>query len=82
MNEDNQTQKSFPTIGLKLTGKCNLNCKFCCEPQRDQPVYQLESFFKIIDLLKNDFGTNRICLTGGDPLLYKDIEHVASYAQE
>jgi MoaA/NifB/PqqE/SkfB family radical SAM enzyme len=69
---ENNSLNFFPTIGLKLTGSCRLNCTFCCEPNRIQPIAPLSDMIKIVDALYSA-GTRRLCLTGGDPLLYPDL---------
>src|SRR4030042_3261878 len=62
----------FPSIGLKLIGACRFQCPFCCEPDRNQSLSPLKNFITITNLL-HQFGTQRLCFTGGDPLLYPDI---------
>lgn len=62
----------FPSVGLKLTGACRFRCPFCCEPNRTQYVAPVDKFIEITDTL-HQFGTRRLCLTGGDPLLYPNI---------
>lgn len=62
----------FPSVGLKLTGACRFGCPFCCEPNRTQDVAPIEKFIAITNTLCQS-GTRRLCLTGGDPLLYPDI---------
>ena len=72
----------FPTVGLKLTGACHLGCHFCCEPDRQQEIYPIDNFEKIVLFLKEKMGTRRICFTGGDPLLYPDIERILRYTKK
>ena len=56
------------TIRLILTLDCNLNCAYCCNKQ--EPVY---SQFKLKSFEKIDFSLyQNVCLTGGEPFLYKD----------
>ncbi len=62
----------FPSIGLKLTGACRFGCPFCCEPDRTQDVSPIENFVSITNTLRKS-GTKRLCLTGGDPLLYPNV---------
>ncbi len=69
---DNSNEILFPSVGLKLTGACRLRCPFCCEPDRGQEVHPIDNFIKIAQKLKQ-LGTQRLCLTGGDPLLYPHI---------
>lgn len=71
----------FPTIGIKITHKCTMNCSFCCDRQSlYRTEYNYDTFREIIDILANA-GSRRICFTGGEPLLYPDIEKVIIYAK-
>lgn len=72
--------KFFPTVGIKLTGCCRFQCPFCCEPDKDQKVYPIGDFQKIINIL-HSAGTQRLCLTGGDPLLYPEIEKIIFHSK-
>lgn len=65
----------FPSIGLKLTGACRFRCPFCCEPNRIQKIAPIENFIEIANKL-HESGTRRLCLTGGDPLMYPDINQL------
>jgi MoaA/NifB/PqqE/SkfB family radical SAM enzyme len=69
----------FPSIGLKLTGACRLACPFCCEPNRSQQIFPLNNFRTITNSLFH-FGTRKLCLTGGDPLLYPDLIQLLKYS--
>lgn len=70
----------FPSIGLKLTGACRLNCPFCCEPDRKQTVYDVNKFIKITKVL-SELGAKRLCFTGGDPLLYPNIDQLLKHTK-
>lgn len=72
---------SFPSVGLKVTGACRLNCPFCCEPDRTQAVYPLDNFIKITNFLRES-GTERLCFTGGDPLLYPSILELLKHTKK
>jgi MoaA/NifB/PqqE/SkfB family radical SAM enzyme len=71
----------FPSIGLKLTAACNGNCPFCCEPKRNQKVYPLGNFIKITKNLYR-WGTKRLCLTGGEPLLYPSLTELLQHTKK
>ncbi|MFZ5452458.1 MAG: radical SAM protein [Thermodesulfobacteriota bacterium] len=71
----------FPTIALKVTVKCHLSCPFCCEPSRDKPNHSAEEFCTIISRLASA-GTHRLCVTGGEPLLYPDLGQLLSHAKK
>ena len=72
-NFDGAQSSFFPSVGLKLTGACRMRCPFCCEPNRAQALAPIDIFVAIADKLRQ-WGTRRLCLTGGEPLLYPKID--------
>jgi MoaA/NifB/PqqE/SkfB family radical SAM enzyme len=70
----------FPSIGLKLTGACRFGCPFCCEPDRSQDMAPIENFINLTNTLRQ-FGTRRLCFTGGDPLLYPGIGQLLKHTR-
>lgn len=81
MNNNDLINNFFPVVGVKISNKCRMSCKFCCEYNQNRPEYPLDNFLKIVDLL-HDSGTKRICYTGGEPLLYPYLEQVMKYAHD
>ena len=70
----------FPSVGLKLTGACKNSCPFCCEPNREQTVYGIDNFITITKVL-HQLGTTRLCFTGGEPLLYPNIDRLMKHTK-
>ena len=68
-------------LTLMLTSLCNLKCKFCDIPERDYNKKELskEEAIKIIDSALR-LGVEQLDITGGEPLLHKDIFEIISYA--
>lgn len=64
----------FPKVCVKITSKCNLMCPFCCEPNRDQIEPSLDDLTVLANRLC-ELGINRISITGGEPLLHKNLSH-------
>ncbi|MCR4734543.1 MAG: TIGR04133 family radical SAM/SPASM protein [Treponema sp.] len=62
----------------ECTLKCNLNCLHCgsdCLKTSGIPDMPLQDFVKVLDNLKeNGIKKLSICITGGEPLLRKDLE--------
>lgn len=62
----------------ETTLRCNLNCLHCgsdCTKQSDVKDMPLEDFVKVLDNVKENGITDlTVCITGGEPLLRKDIE--------
>lgn len=64
-----ETSNPIDTVRLLLTLDCNLNCSYCCN--KLEPVY---SRFVRKSSDEIDFYRYRnVCLTGGEPFLYKDL---------
>lgn len=60
----------LPTVFIRTTG-CNLRCTYCdTKYSYYEGEYML--FEKILEIVKG-YGAEYICLTGGEPLLQKDI---------
>jgi 7-carboxy-7-deazaguanine synthase len=64
------TDIGFPTIFIRLTG-CNLRCTYCDTKYAYYDGKEM-SISKILTALSK-WNCNRICITGGEPLLQKNI---------
>lgn len=71
----------FPSVNLIVSNACRMRCSFCCaETDRyKNDTVNNENLFKIIDILHNN-GTKRICFSGGEPLLNKNIDELLLYS--
>jgi MoaA/NifB/PqqE/SkfB family radical SAM enzyme len=68
-----------------LTARCNLNCAYCedfgvARNAQAPPELDLERASRLLRVLRG--GTDRLILTGGEPLLYPDIIPLAAYARQ
>lgn len=70
----------FPSVALKVTNACRLKCSFCCEPARKEIGSRRQLFLVLERLLRN--GTQRFCLTGGEPILLKDTPDILRVLKE
>ena len=61
----------LPTIFVRFTG-CNLRCSYC-DTRYAYVDGEEMSVYDILDKIKS-FGYKRVCLTGGEPLIQKDIQ--------
>lgn len=69
-------------ICFEVSAICNMDCKFCFANWREnRKQLPLEKIFYIIDKLKK-YGLQAINLTGGDPLLRKDIVQICKYCKD
>lgn len=72
------------TLRIVLTTQCNYKCKYCfAEGEQDKQVriLPLEKLKPILKIAK-EFGINKIKLTGGEPLLYPEMEELLKYIRE
>jgi 7-carboxy-7-deazaguanine synthase len=61
-----------PAVFIRFAG-CNLRCSYCdTKYSFENPNYEEESIVEIIEYI-NSTGVKNITLTGGEPLLQKDI---------
>ena len=70
----------IPNIHWAITENCNLQCKHCFMSARNWGTENLstEDCYKIVDKLVN-IGTFKLSLTGGEPLIRKDLFELISY---
>jgi len=69
-------------LRLSITDRCNLNCIYCCPKKRisilkHQDVLRFEEIMKILNLLTKK-GVNKVRLTGGEPLLRRNVLDLCS----
>jgi len=72
--EGSQTGK--PCIFIRL-GLCNLNCSYC-DTKTAKSDYKIMTISQIINCIKN-FCCKNVCITGGEPLLQKNVFLLMKY---
>ena len=76
--------RTFKTLRVSLTNTCNLACTYCVDPMPPTPKGEpnktphfsplgVEGFIKIIAVLHTVLEFDTVRLTGGEPLLYKQL---------
>lgn len=61
----------------ECTTRCNLNCRHCgsdCSKDSQYKDMPLDHFLKALDTINNSSDNFTVVITGGEPLLRKDIE--------
>lgn len=75
-------KKFFPKwLALEITSRCNLNCIHCRSSSEMHSKFPEMTFFQIKKLIDDisSFAKPVIVLTGGEPLLHKNVFDIASY---
>src|SRR5688572_27815789 len=70
-------QRPLANLRLSVTDRCNLRCQYCM-PEQDyvwlprEDILQFEEMDRLVDVFL-DLGVRKVRLTGGEPLLRKDL---------
>ncbi|MCT4507272.1 MAG: radical SAM protein [Tepidibacter sp.] len=71
-------KKPNSKVLIQITNRCNMNCKHCFVKATSNGFdINVENFNKYIVEQLRIWKTKRVTLTGGEPLLHKDIFHFA-----
>ncbi|MBQ2937812.1 MAG: radical SAM protein [Clostridia bacterium] len=76
--------RDYTSIRLEITSHCNLKCDYChnSEYSNRKDDMTTEEILLLISNIKNKYNINKILLTGGEPLIQKDIckiiKHITS----
>ena len=76
--------RNYTSIRLEITSHCNLKCEYChnSEYSNRKDDMTTEEIIQLISNIKNKYNINKILLTGGEPLVQKDvckiINHITS----
>lgn len=72
-------------IAWEITRRCNLKCVHCRSSSemevKDHPDFSLEEAYRVIDDISG-YAKPVIVLSGGEPLLRKDVFEIAKYGTE
>src|SRR5262245_12803081 len=72
-----QFQRPLRNLRLSVTDRCNLRCQYCM-PEKDyvwlprEDILQFEEIERLVDVFL-DLGVRKVRLTGGEPLLRRDL---------
>jgi GTP 3',8-cyclase len=70
-------QRPLANLRLSVTDRCNLRCQYCM-PEQDytwlprEDILQFEEIERVVDAFL-DLGVRKVRLTGGEPLLRKNV---------
>ncbi len=71
---------SFISLSIKITDRCDLNCFHCCSYGYPLTDITYKDIKKILDKLEGT-KVKKINITGGEPLLHKDLVRILNYAK-
>jgi MoaA/NifB/PqqE/SkfB family radical SAM enzyme len=67
-------------IDFRITTKCNNKCEYCNVPEKTSDELNTEQIFSMLDEAKR-LGCIYFDISGGEPLLRKDIGQIIDYAK-
>ncbi len=75
-----QFERNIDYLRLSVTDRCNLRCRYCMPPEGIDPcahgeILSLEEILRLAGLFAK-CGVRKIKLTGGEPLVRKNISHL------
>ena len=71
-------------LRLSVTDRCNLRCPYCM-PEEEyvwlprEDILSFEEIARLVDVFA-DLGVDKVRLTGGEPLLRKDLDRLVRHA--
>ena len=76
--------RNYSSIRLEVTSHCNLKCEYChnSEYSNRQDDMTTEEILQLIRNIKQQYPINKILLTGGEPLVNKDIFKIIELISE
>ncbi len=68
-------ERKYTSVRLEITSHCNLNCKYCHNAKYSNRADDMstDDILKLINNLKNHYDINKVLLTGGEPMINKDL---------
>ena len=67
-------------IDYKLTGRCNANCEFCWDFCKGISESKITDIIKVFEKLRGIVDI--VSLTGGEPLVVKDVDTIIKLLSE
>jgi cyclic pyranopterin phosphate synthase len=77
-----QYQRPLRNLRLSVTDRCNLRCSYCM-PEKEyvwlprEDILHFEEIERLVDVFL-DLGVDKVRLTGGEPLLRRDVPDLVS----
>jgi len=79
-----QQHRTFEKLRISLNEHCNFNCTYCVDPEVGKKHWdnvqsgklKSDDYINIVKKLREFIPIDYIRLTGGEPLLYKDLDNL------
>lgn len=75
-------ENNILSVQVNLLNKCTSACISCKKYTWPDDKLNINDFKNMIDVLIDYFGLKTVVLSGGDPILYEEIEDVMLYLEE
>lgn len=66
----------LPTIKIKITEKCNLECSYCIQAKRKNMLRELNDIHSLKRLFQQLPKKWIVSFTGGEPLFHPNFENI------
>lgn len=78
-----RSEKMIRDISFEITQRCLNNCVHCssCSDSLCKQYIDYETICKTVDDMPL-IGVNRVCLSGGEPFLHKDLKNIVTYIKQ
>lgn len=80
--EEEITRNDILSVQINLLNRCTSKCVSCKKYTWPDGKLELEDVKRVIMVLEREFGLKSVVLSGGDPVLYKDIVPLLKYIDE
>lgn len=72
------------TLTVAITNRCNLHCVHCWPDSQQLPCIQPVPARDVVRIIEKfvEIAGDRVCITGGEPLIHPDWHKILTYACE
>jgi cyclic pyranopterin phosphate synthase len=81
--------RTFKTLRISLTEACNLACQYCVDPSKEKASEKnpgnrlnVEDYIRSVYIIHKNVSLETVRLTGGEPLLFKNITDLIKKIKE
>ena len=78
--EKNDVLSAPCEVAIEVTGRCNLNCKYCFNDSKDVDI----PYSKLLNLIDqiDEMEVFEVCFTGGEPFIREDFLEILEYSSK